>query len=265
MVEKVEMVEKNGRLRRPVKIHDDFLNKCLVDLIFFLLPLYHRVPTLTLYYYQTIQTSTTMKRIISISVMFFAVLLLNSCTKGPKPVAAFSIDKNPVLAGDTVSFTNQSTDALTFSWDFGDDSVSTLESPTHVYQKAGTFPVTLNVEGEGGKNTLTQSITVSPSLTGYWTTTYTLYMSSMTGSMNLVQHDDNTLTGNYELTQGSGYLPLLSSSRISGQSVTIEISTGGYKYSIKGTVNAALDFITGSLFGDGEVICNCYAIKKVKL
>jgi len=206
-----------------------------------------------------------MKRIISISVLFFAVLVINGCTKGPKPVAAFSMDKNPVMAGDTVSFTNQSTDALTFNWDFGDDSLSTLENPTHVYQKAGTFTITLNVEGEGGKNTLTQSITVSPSLTGYWTVTYTLDMSSFAGSMNLVHHGDNTLTGNYELMEGSTYLPLLSSSKISGQAVTVEITSGGYKYSIKGTANAAMDFITGSLFGDGQTICNCYAIKKVKL
>ncbi len=197
--------------------------------------------------------------------MLIAVLLIDGCTKGPKPVAAFSIDKNPVLAGDTVSFTNQSTDALTYSWDFGDDSVSTLENPTHVYQKAGTFTVTLNVAGEGGKNTLTQSITVSPSLTGYWTTTYTLYMSSMTGSMNLIQHDDNTLTGNFELTQGGGSLPLTSASKINGQAVTVEISNGSYKYSIKGTVDAEMDFINGNLFGDGQVVCSCYAIKKVKL
>ncbi|MFH0762193.1 MAG: PKD domain-containing protein [Bacteroidota bacterium] len=206
-----------------------------------------------------------MKRMISFPVLIIAFLLLNSCTKGPKPVAAFTMDKNPVLAADTVAFTNQSTDVTTFSWDFGDDSVSTLESPTHVYQKAGTYQVILNVQGDGGKNSVSQSVTVSPSLTGYWTTTYTLYMSSFTGSMNLVQNSDNTVTGNYELMQGNGYSPLLTSSKINSQSVTIEISTQGYIYSIKGTVDADLDFITGSLFGDGEVLCNCYAIKKVKL
>lgn len=206
-----------------------------------------------------------MKRIIASSILLVAVLGLNSCTKGPKPVAAFTMDKNPVLAGDTVSFTSQSTDALTFNWDFGDDSLSTVENPTHVYLKAGTFPVTLNVTGEGGKNSLTQSITVSPSLTGYWTTTYTMEMASFSGSMNLVQQNDNTLTGNYQLTTGSAYLPLTSSSKINGLSVTVEILNGGYRYSIKGTMNAAMDFISGSLFGDGQAICGCYAIKKVKL
>lgn len=206
-----------------------------------------------------------MRRMPFFIFFFSAALCLNSCAKGPKPVATFTMDKNPALSGDTVAFANQSTDATTFSWDFGDDSVSAFESPTHVYQRVGIFPVTLNVQGEGGKNSTTQSITILPSLTGYWTTSYTMSYSSYKGSINLIQNCNNELTGTFELMEGMGYSPLLSSSIISGTSVIISISSGGYNFSIKGTINSGYDYITGNLFINDGFASNCYAIKKVKL
>jgi PKD repeat protein len=61
-----------------------------------------------------------------------------------------------------VKFTDKSSDAYYWSWDFGDKTTSTLPGPTHKYIKAGKYTVTLTVKNAAGKNTLkkTNYITV---------------------------------------------------------------------------------------------------------
>jgi len=63
----------------------------------------------------------------------------------------------------SVAFTDSSTCATAWAWDFGDGSTSTLQSPSHVYTQPGTYTVTLTVEGPGGQNSLvrTDLITVN--------------------------------------------------------------------------------------------------------
>jgi PKD repeat protein len=67
------------------------------------------------------------------------------------PTAAFSFLPASPTAGQTVSFTDQSTGAPTsWSWNFGDPSsggsnTSTLENPTHSFASGGAYNVTLTV------------------------------------------------------------------------------------------------------------------------
>ncbi len=42
--------------------------------------------------------------------------------------------------------------AKSYSWDFGDSSTSTLQSPSHVYKKDGTYTVTLSIINSNGCN-----------------------------------------------------------------------------------------------------------------
>lgn len=50
-----------------------------------------------------------------------------------------------------VTFTNFSQNAVSYSWDFGDDSaLSTEESPEHTFETGGTYIVTLTAKGAGG-------------------------------------------------------------------------------------------------------------------
>ncbi|MEL6133562.1 MAG: PKD domain-containing protein [Bacteroidota bacterium] len=45
----------------------------------------------------------------------------------------------------TVAFTDLTTNATSWEWDFGDGSSSTLQNPTHTYTNAGVYPVSLRV------------------------------------------------------------------------------------------------------------------------
>src|SRR5690606_34956354 len=54
----------------------------------------------------------------------------------------------------TVQFTDQSTGSINFRlWNFGDGIISTLANPSHLYQAAGVYTVTLTVNGPGGSDT----------------------------------------------------------------------------------------------------------------
>ncbi|MBT8228861.1 MAG: PKD domain-containing protein, partial [Bacteroidia bacterium] len=52
------------------------------------------------------------------------------------------------------SFTNTSTNATSYEWDFGDGNMSTDESPTHVYGVADTYTVTLTAFNDNGQTTV---------------------------------------------------------------------------------------------------------------
>jgi len=74
-----------------------------------------------------------------------------SFTINPLPTADFSFTP---LYGDpplTVDFTNLSSLGVVSSdWNFGDDSLSTLAAPSHVYQDSGNYQIRLNVTDNNG-------------------------------------------------------------------------------------------------------------------
>jgi PKD repeat protein len=67
-----------------------------------------------------------------------------------------------VLSGLTVEFTNTTTGAVTYVWDFGDSTQNSSEfNPSHTFSKAGTFYVCLTAyNGTNCSSTLCQYITV---------------------------------------------------------------------------------------------------------
>jgi PKD repeat protein len=87
------------------------------------------------------------------------------------PEASFTIENNNVLGPATILFKNNSQNAEDYSWDFGDpdsrnDNYSTKETPTHTYQKAGRYKVTLTASHSKFNNTSSASdyvVIVAPS------------------------------------------------------------------------------------------------------
>ena len=67
----------------------------------------------------------------------------------PDPVAVFDVDDRKPQAGQEVFFTNSSSDATEYAWDFGDATTSTQASPSHIYTRAGTYTVELVAKATG--------------------------------------------------------------------------------------------------------------------
>ncbi len=77
-------------------------------------------------------------------------------TAGDVPSAAFSQS----IIGFKVSFANNSTDADSFTWHFGDGETSTVLSPLHTYEMDGLYPVELIATNECGSDTITAEINI---------------------------------------------------------------------------------------------------------
>jgi len=72
----------------------------------------------------------------------------------PLPVVGFAADPVSGVAPLLVSFTNLTSGATNYSWDFGDGKTSTAEHPANTYTNAGNYTVSLTAIGEGGTNSL---------------------------------------------------------------------------------------------------------------
>lgn len=59
---------------------------------------------------------------------------------------------------NSFQFTNQTQNATTFLWSFGDGNTSTLEHPTHTYAAAGSYQVSLTTNACGLNSTKTKTI-----------------------------------------------------------------------------------------------------------
>ena len=91
----------------------------------------------------------------------------NIVTIIPPLTASFSADKKVLcLVTDPVQFTNNSTGpgTLDYVWNFGDGTTSTQLNPTHVFNKKGTYSVSLTVHSSEGctvVSTQTNSLNVA--------------------------------------------------------------------------------------------------------
>jgi PKD repeat protein len=99
-----------------------------------------------------------MKKIEFLCVGLISTTLFLSCKK--EPVADFSYS-SPMEVGKQIKFENLSSHSSTYNWDFGDNSTSTEQSPSHVYEKPGNYNVTLNAKGDGGSTSINKSIIIT--------------------------------------------------------------------------------------------------------
>lgn len=75
----------------------------------------------------------------------------NVITVYPDPWAAFGIQGTPIsLMNPTAGFTDLSTGAATWAWDFGDGGNSTQQNPVHTYSDTGLYIVTLVITNSYG-------------------------------------------------------------------------------------------------------------------
>ncbi|MFM2283855.1 MAG: hypothetical protein RL222_1359 [Bacteroidota bacterium] len=106
-----------------------------------------------------------MKKIFGIFAIAMA-LFATSCTKECEEptvavVASFTVPEDPTTDG--VTFTNTSTGADTYLWDFGDESTSTEKNPTHPYDEPGYYTIKLTAsKGNVSATTTVSTYVYSP-------------------------------------------------------------------------------------------------------
>ncbi len=114
------------------------------------------------------------------------------------PVAGFSYSADNL----TVTFTNSSTDAVSYSWDFGDQSAaSTDENPVYTYAEAGSYTVILTaISSTSDSETETMDVTVEaagidPALFTNGNGNYFDVFSGEAGSQNVGDWIQDTFSG----------------------------------------------------------------------
>jgi PKD repeat protein len=72
------------------------------------------------------------------------------------PAAAFSLNETNGM----VEFTDASTDAVSWLWDFGDGNTSELQNPVHQYSQVGEYTVTLTVSNGQCNASISQDLSI---------------------------------------------------------------------------------------------------------
>lgn len=100
-------------------------------------------------------------------IISLSILLVLGCNKkesvssGKLNVSFDFTIKGQGSLPDTVVFINNTTNANRYEWNFDDASSSTLVNPTKIYTVAKTYSVKLVAYGNGVKDSLTKTITIS--------------------------------------------------------------------------------------------------------
>lgn len=166
-----------------------------------------------------------------------------------QPQANFSVNNLESCLGATVNFTDQSTapnsTVQSWSWDFGDNTTSTLQNPTKQYTTPGSYTVKLTTVSAAGcvSNVGVKTITVLPLPTASFTT------SGLLCTQQSIQLNSTSTPGAGTITQ---YTWLLNGSPLGGNSASVSFTpttTGPQNVSLsvltdKGCVNTIQQAVT---------------------
>ncbi|OFY74456.1 MAG: hypothetical protein A2265_08275, partial [Bacteroidetes bacterium RIFOXYA12_FULL_33_9] len=111
-------------------------------------------------YSVTYDANGYLSKTFDITVADYQTLIFDTVKLAPAmPSAQFSADFTEFCsAPSTVNFINQSVDASSFYWTFGDGGTSTLENPSHTYYNPGFYTVQLIIQGVfGGSDTISKT------------------------------------------------------------------------------------------------------------
>ena len=76
-----------------------------------------------------------------------------------RPLADFNVDTE-ICISNLASFTDDSCNATSWSWDFGDGATSTDQNPSHTYANAGDYQVCLTASNDCGDNQECKNVSV---------------------------------------------------------------------------------------------------------
>jgi|GEM_PF-3180219 len=116
------------------------------------------------------------------------------------PTAGF-FSNTPVCLGEPSVFTNTSSGAYSYTWDFGDGDLSTKLHPIHLYAAAGSYTVTLTACNGMGCDAAVGAVEVLPLPTAGFTFTANLLTVTFTNS--------SSNTASYLWSFGDGFTSTL--------------------------------------------------------
>ena len=123
---------------------------------------------------------------------------------GALPVANFTFSPSAPTVGATVTFTDASTGATGWNWDFGDSSSSSntamTQSATHVFSQPRTYLVKLTAGSPNGLNSITRQITIAPGAS-----TCTPGLTTLCLNGGTVQGDDRLEEDGWNRRPGPGH------------------------------------------------------------
>ena len=139
------------------------------------------------------------------------------------PVASFTFYVYSSYQG-LVDFTNTSSNADSYTWDFGDGAGSYDVNPSHTFSQNGSYYVTLTATGNGGSNTAGQYVDITNVVSNTqicaWTSmaTYPCY----TAEINIYIDDvyEGYLYQYYTSTPSCG----------ASGTITVDVSSGTHKF-----------------------------------
>ncbi len=109
----------------------------------------------------------------------------------PYPTASFTYD---YYDNFEIDFYNNSLDATSYSWSFGDGKSSTEREPYHRYSQPGTYTVTLTARNSKGSHQATAKITITkPAYTYFYGIEYTK-VPQLNHNYKFVLTDDDVFT-----------------------------------------------------------------------
>lgn len=120
-----------------------------------------KIKHIKLHIFDTKIMTNGVKKAILIGI---GAILCTLYSNAQNPVAGFSVDQNSGCSPLAVQFTNTSSGAASYFWDFGNGNTSVLFNPSNVYTNAGTYSVKLfatSANGQTDSMVSASSITVS--------------------------------------------------------------------------------------------------------
>jgi hypothetical protein len=127
-----------------------------------------------------------------------------SITVNPSPTASFNYSAN----GGSVVMINSSTNAVAYTWDFGDNSTSTASNPTHVYTTNGAYTITLVATSTScGSDTFSLELKLSVGIGSIdGVDMIQLYPNPTNGNVNLNFNSLNQQSFEVRITDATGRL-----------------------------------------------------------
>jgi len=110
---------------------------------------------------------TKLMALSAILIGIFAFTLTSCKKEAPKPKASFTYTGGEVKAPAEVKFSNKSTDATSYLWNFGDGTTSTDQNPIKTYTEKGKYTVSLKAINDEGDHSYSTNIRVYGDVTAW--------------------------------------------------------------------------------------------------